>query len=304
MNKINPPYYKFFGIALIVFMLGCEDDINPNLEEALPLLAVDAWITDKSEPQAIRLSFTRSYFENSQTTPLLNASVSVDDNLGNSFVFVDQGDGDYVWAPANNQTLGVSGTSYTLSISAEGEQYTSEQIMMNPVPLVDSVTYRLDAVTAFDDDEFIGEFWSRDLIGEGDTYWIRSFLNGQLLSLPSEINIAFDAGFVGSSFDGLIFIPPIRDAINPLGDLELLENDSLYVEIHSITNDAYQFLSEVQTQTDRDGGFGELFASPFGNVPTNISNVDPNSEAIAVGFFNVAAVSGNGRRLIASEVSN
>ncbi|MEM9390067.1 MAG: DUF4249 family protein, partial [Bacteroidota bacterium] len=91
------------------------------------------------------------------------------------------------------------------------------------------------------------------------------------------------------------------DSVNPLNeDLDEIVpyeiGDSLYVEIHSITNDAFFFLQELQIQTQRDGGFDEIFAEPFENVPSNIVNVDENGEGI-IGYFNVAAVSANGKKL-------
>ena len=71
--------------------------------------------------------------------------------------------------------------------------------------------------------------------------------------------------------------------------------DSLYVEIHSITRPAFDFLNEVVIQTNRPGGFQELFAAPAENVGTNIKAANASTPP-AVGFFNVAGVSGYGKR--------
>ena len=64
------------------------------------------------------------------------------------------------------------------------------------------------------------------------------------------------------------------------------------------TNSAFDFLSQISIQTNRPGGFGELFAQPLANVPTNLRPTAANPNARVVGFFNVAAVSGNGKRLV------
>ncbi len=66
--------------------------------------------------------------------------------------------------------------------------------------------------------------------------------------------------------------------------------------MHSISDEAFDFLNQVAIQTNRPGGFAELFANPIANVPTNITTVDANGPAV-VGFFNVAAVSGLGTRV-------
>ncbi|HAC24105.1 MAG TPA: DUF4249 domain-containing protein, partial [Cytophagales bacterium] len=73
--------------------------------------------------------------------------------------------------------------------------------------------------------------------------------------------------------------------------------DSAYVEIRSISKEAFNFLNEVIIQTDRPGGVSELFARPIANVSTNISNSNPQGPR-AVGFFNVSSVSGSGKRLV------
>ncbi|MEM6829935.1 MAG: DUF4249 family protein [Bacteroidota bacterium] len=78
-------------------------------------------------------------------------------------------------------------------------------------------------------------------------------------------------------------------------DKIFLQGDSVYVEIHSISNEAYFFMNQVIIETTRAGGFGALFATPLANVSTNIVPDDP--ETSVAGFFNVAAVSGTGNRL-------
>ena len=105
--------------------------------------------------------------------------------------------------------------------------------------------------------------------------------------------------------DGLIFIQPIRDGINPFDEDKNDEflppyepGDSVFVELLSINYDSYTFLNEVAIQTNRPGGFAELFAQPLANVSSNILIVDESSDATkAIGFFNISAVSALGKRL-------
>ena len=74
---------------------------------------------------------------------------------------------------------------------------------------------------------------------------------------------------------------------------------SVYVEIHSISNEAYFFMNQVFIETSREGGFGALFATPLANVSTNIVPDDPNNST--AGFFNIASVSSNGARLTSED---
>lgn len=298
---------KRTGIAFL-FIIGfaCEDQINPTLEEAPPIVVVDAWINNLDEPQTIRLTNSQSYFDNTTPPAISGATVSIEDSEGRIYNFLEQTDGSYQWAPAM-ETFGAVGLDFTLTIMIGGTTYTANS-SMNRVPVIDSVTFRFEEENFILPDSYFAEFWSRDPIGTGDTYWIKAYKNGQFLNNPDEINIAFDAGFSeGGNVDGLIFIPPIRDGINPFEedeDDEFLspyeDGDFVEVEIHSITNDAFIFLNETSLQIDRPGGFAELFATPLSNVPTNIVSSDP-SERVA-GFFSVSAVESNSSTLDVTQV--
>jgi len=101
-----------------------------------------------------------------------------------------------------------------------------------------------------------------------------------------------------------VFIQPIQDAINPFDTDENDEfippydiGDSVFVELNSINISTFYFLQETITQTNRAGGFGALFAQPLANVPSNIENINPDSEERAVGFFNMSATSVMGLKL-------
>ena len=84
--------------------------------------------------------------------------------------------------------------------------------------------------------------------------------------------------------DGLTFIVPIRQSINP--DSLYALNDVVRVEVHSLTADAFLFWQQVRTQVTNGG----LFATPPANVPTNIINTNPTGRP-ATGFFITSALS-------------
>lgn len=294
--------------SIILFFTSCDDVINPELPEADAVLVVDAWVTNLPQEQVIKLTTSQSYFDNSLPTGVEGAEVTITSGT-DTYLFDHTSNGSYVWTPAADESFGDTGKEYTLTVKYDNEEYTSTAVM-NPVPKIDSVTFKYEEETTFFPESYIGEFWSRDLIGEGNTYWIKAFKNEEQLEKPAEINIAYDAGFSkGGGLDDIIFIPPIREAVNPFDEDEnddfvspYADGDSLYVEIHSISEGAFNFLTNVRVQTDRPGGFGELFAQPLANVPTNIENTNPNSSRIAQGFFNVASVEFNGKKLDVTKV--
>lgn len=291
-------------VIIAVLLSACETVIDPSLKPATPILVVDAWITNKPEPQVIRLTKTQSYFDNALPPGVLGASVTIEDSNGEVYTFLESDiePGAYVWTPGTGEAFGETGLTYTLKILAEGESYISST-RMGRVPPIDSITFQLQEGNQFVTDLYLAEFWATDPVEPGDTYWIKTYKNSKLLNKPSEISLAYDAGFSrGSNFSGIVFIAPIRTSINPFDQDEknnflspYVVGDSLFVELHSLTDASFDFLTQVVVQTDRPGGFSELFSTPLANVSTNIKNVNPNGKK-AVGFFNVAAVSGLGRK--------
>ncbi|MEM8895763.1 MAG: DUF4249 domain-containing protein [Bacteroidota bacterium] len=296
---------RLFIILAIFTLMSCEDEIFPTLNTNDPVIVVDAWITNKPEPQTIRLTRTQDYFIDQFTPGITGASVEVTDEDGLVYNFEEKEDGDYVWEPTTDRPVfGTSGKTYRLFVEI-GNTTLQANTLMGRVPEIDSIGFRFEPEDNFLPDSYFADVWARDPVGPGDTYWIKAWKNGEYLSKPSEISLAYDAGFsAGGNVDGLIFIQPIRDSINPFDEDEdddflspYAPGDSVYVEIHSLSEDSFKYLTDVQIQTDRPGGFGELFATPLANVGTNIRINSNGGEETVIGFFNVASVSNAGRRL-------
>lgn len=294
---------------MFLALWACEDRILPELQNAPPVIVIDAFLNNLDSTQSIRITQTSAYFDNSGLTGITGAVVVVTSSAGSSWNFADQGNGFYRWQPQPSDNLGTVGDSFTLQVDIGPDRFEAVSIM-NRIPDIDSISFRFEKENLFLPDSYFAEFWARDPLGTGDTYWIKSFKNGVYLNQPNEINIAFDAGFSqGGNVDGLIFIPPIRDTINPFIQDEndkflspFEDRDSVYVEIHSITNDAFKFLNDLRIQTDRPGGFAELFATPLANLNSNIQYIGDSTSVPVVGFFNVSAVTGAGKRLDISKV--
>jgi hypothetical protein len=301
--------YKNILLSVAILALwSCEDRIDVELPNAESVVVIDAWINDKPETQTIKVLRSIPYFDNNFLPGLNEAIVEVQDltdNITYSFEKTED-DGDYVWEPTAGQpSLGNVGNEFKLVVQVGSGVYEAYSAM-NRVPEVDSISFRFEEGNDFFPDAYFAGVYARDFVGAGDAYWIKAWKNGEYLNLPGEINISYDAGgSPGATVDGIQFIQPIRDGINPFDQDENDDflppyepGDTVYVEIHSINYDSYVFLNEVIIQTDRPGGFAELFAQPLANVSSNIliSDETPNSMK-AIGFFNVSAVTSDEKRL-------
>lgn len=306
MDQMKARYFLVFLCA--ISLCSCEKTINPELQSAAPVLVVEAWINNKPEKQIVQLTMTQSYFDQSVPKGVGGATVEITDDLNNVYSFVDDGSntGTYQWLPSGGQVFGAVGRKYNLSVQTGGETFVATSAMKRTTS-VDSITFTIKPDFQFPDGSYIAEFWAQDPTGGGDTYWIKAYKNGMLLGKPSEIILAYDAGFsAGGDFDGVTFIPPIRQAINPVDKdpkddrknlPPFVRGDSVAVEIYSISNAAFDHMQQVVIQTRRTGGFGALFALPINNVSTNVFNSNPMGSKV-VGFFNVSAVLGMGKKFV------
>jgi hypothetical protein len=288
--------FTYLIILLIstVFILGCEDVVEIELDEFAPELVVDAWVNDLPELQVITLSETANYFDPNETPRVNEATVVIvrDDNQEFNFQFTENGR--YVYDASEFGVLGDVGNSFELQIQFSGQEFCA-QTELNRVPEIESIELEFRDEIFFPEGIY-AQFIARDFNGLGDAYWIKTFKNGVFRNNPRELNIAFDAAFdAGSGVDGLVFIPPIRDLVNPVDEdftpIPWLPEETIKVEIHSISNDAFQFLEIARDQMQN--GDNGIFALPLANTRSNISNC--SSGELSIGFFNVASVSSASR---------
>ncbi len=305
MKKIINKYNLLAILSIVIASAfnACTDVIEIELESGDSQLVVDAWINDLNQDQVIRLRRTSPYFDNTPSPAESGATVTIAEDDGPIYQFIEEGNtGNYVWSPQNGGTFGTIGSIFVLDITLEnGKTYQSFSTKNRTTP-IDSIAVTFEEESTGIPEGYYCEFFARDPQGPGDTYWIKTFKNGEFLNKPQEINIAFDASFTpGAMVDGVTFITPIRSFINRIadsGDDAVDDNtiapwalgDSIRVEIHSLNFEAFSYIEQAQAQlTLGDAG---IFAEPPANVPTNIISLDGTEPGdVPVGFFNVASVS-------------
>jgi hypothetical protein len=280
-------------LFLILALTSCEEVVNLPSPVSEHYLVVEANLTNQNTPQQIIVSRSQDYFDQTNPPKIGGAEVFITDTLGNKFTFTEKvaSSGIYLWEPsAQKPKLGNSGTTFTLQVKWQSETLTAKA-KMNRVPPIDSILYQFDEATgrqSSDDNPKNGydaQFYARDVRGAGDCYRIKTFRNGVLFNDPSNLTLAYDAGFQkGSMTDGFMFILPIRRSISPQ---LYLENDKIRVELWSISEDQFNFFSQARLELNNAG----LFSRPAANIPTNIKNTNPASKLQGAGWFGVSAVS-------------
>ena len=279
-------------LCLIFFTCACEDVIDVELAEAEPQFVVDAWLHDMEDRiPYVSLGLSQPYFDSSQQPALSNAVIGIttsDSTIYNltyspedRLYFIDDLQG---WRQEP------VGQVFDLRIDIDDVSFTAVNVK-NRVPEIDSIQQELRLDDPFVDDGIFCNFFATDLLGAGDSYWIRTFKNGIYLNKPAEINIAFDAGFSpNTDVDNLVFIQLIQELNNPVDEnfapQPYFPGDSIRVELHSISNSAFFFMELLRDQLLNSSN--GIFAEPLANTNGNIISSD-GSEVL--GFFNVSSAS-------------
>lgn len=278
-------YIKLFSLFLVaVLFASCEDVVQVKLDKGEPTVTIDAFINDMRSQQKVRLTYTDGYFSQKPNDPINGATVVLKDlTNGSVFTFVDQNNGNYVFDLQNTDTIGRVNHEYELTVTHQGHIYTSTS-KLNRTTAVDSIDAKFQEAGAFGGKEgYRCSFLGMDLPGADDFYWIKSYRNGTFFNKGGDINIAWNgAGSAGA--DGLFFIPPVAEGITPFDEV-FQQNDVCRVEIHSITQETYDFLTQVQAQTTNSG----LFATTPENVKSNIK-CQTSEKIKVVGWFCMSAV--------------
>ena len=276
----------FIFILTVIAFSSCEDVIQVKLDEGAPIITIDAFVNDMRTQQKVRLTYTDAFFSQKTNEPITGASVHVKDlTSGLDYVFTDNNDGNYIYNLIATDTLGRVGHKYELTVTHQGNVYTSST-KMNRTTKVDSL------LVEFNEGGGLGNakpgykfaFLGFDIPGDTtDYYWIKSYRNGVFFNKGIDINIAVNAAY-GAGADGFPFIPPIAQSITPFGEV-FNKYDVCRVEIHSVDLATYSFLLQVFTQTTNSG----LFATSPENVKTNITNTTDTKTKV-VGWFSMSAV--------------
>lgn len=273
------------AFILLLTMSSCEDVIQVKLDKGTPIVTIDAFVNDLRQQQKIRLTYTDAYFSQQSNPGISGASVKITDlNTAQVFTFTDKSNGDYTLDITPGDTIGRVGHKYTLEVIHQGITYTSTTELKRTTT-IDTIDVKYKAPTQLNPKEgYKCSFLGKDPEGPiPDFYWIKSYRNGVFYGKGSEINLAYDAAN-GAGADGFYFTPPIAEGITPFGEL-FQKNDICRVEIHSISEQTYNFLIQAQAQLTNSG----LFATTPENVKTNISS--SSDKVKIVGWFSMSAVS-------------
>lgn len=237
-------------ILIMLLFTGCEKVIEVDLNEANPEIVIEANLSSTTNLAEVKLSKTGSYFGDSPIEKISNAQVRVEDEFGGSFVLEEVENGLY----QNDKISLKEETVYQLFVDIEEGDYESTS-KLNPVVLIDSLTYFYDDGFAFLEEGYTIKIHFTDPAGQNNYYRINIFANDSIKIHEEELIIFDDRLVDGQALEivlrGMIFEPGY----------------SVTTELVSLDEGAYEYYKIFQDLINVNPGS----AAPA-NPTSNISN--------------------------------
>jgi hypothetical protein len=297
-------------VLIIIFLLTtCIEPYIPNIEGYQSLLVVDGLITDENTSYSVKLA--RSMQEEGDPEMVSDASVSVSDDIGNNYFFINSGDG--IYKSDTKDFKGSVGRTYTLHITtSEGEEYKSDPCLMYDVPDIDSVFFEKDEILVNNGTESdIGiQIYLRSREGDDSRYYRWEYDETWKFKVPTpsrsiyidETHIYMNPDvreycwknrksseiLINRTYPGdskTIQKMPLAFIASDKSD-RLLLHYSMLVRQFSISREEYQFWYNL-SKVDVIGG--DIFAAQPYSVSSNIHDVNRPDRKV-LGYFQVSAV--------------
>jgi hypothetical protein len=137
---------KYFIIALLIILLGCTSEIELNLEDYTPKIAVDGWI-ELDEPASIYLTFSSPFLSQYDSVSVVKSFI----NHAKITIYSSTGEEEILTLFKKNsffppfvykttELVGVAGNTYLLKIEYNGKIITASTTIPEP-PIVQSISF-------------------------------------------------------------------------------------------------------------------------------------------------------------------
>ncbi|MDX2361741.1 MAG: DUF4249 family protein [Crocinitomicaceae bacterium] len=244
-----------FALSLLAIAYSCQKEIDIDLNEANPIIVIEANYTAEDSIVRVGISLTSNYFGTDQPTTIDAAVVTITDALGNAQNVPNIGDGNFELL----NYLPLFNTTYTLNVVYNGVSYTAESDLPSPVSL-DEITYDFFPSFFGLDSGYISNLNFVDPADTINNYLVILTRNGEELNKLTQITPQDDLLTDGN--------PVARPLFSQFFDF----GDTIGMELQSVDQQVFNYYSELISIAGGGGG-----AAPA-NPTTNWDND-------ALGFF-------------------
>lgn len=260
---------KILIVTIGLFLTGCEEVIEVDLNTAAPQLVIEASIdwekNTAGNNQKIKLSTTTGYYSSDFPT-VAGATVVVYDSEKTAYPFVEiPNTGEY----SCTNFVPVLGETYTLSVLLNGQTYSATETLTQAPDIEEAIEQNNKG--GFGGDEIEITYYFQDN-GNLDNYYLHSIANPRI-AFP-EFQVENDANNQGNR-------TPVFYA-----NKDLKTGDVIALKLYGISKRYFDYFKKLSLASGNGG-------SPFQTTPSgvrgNIVN-QTNSQNFAYGYFRLSEV--------------
>jgi Domain of unknown function (DUF4249) len=126
-------------VLSLLSLAGCKVEYNPVIDTQMSAIVVEGLITNLKESYEVKISMATPYNQASKNTNISGASVSIKDDLGNTYMMHVKDPPGYYYSDTS-EFIAIPGRSYTLHIEMPGGDIyeSSAQKLLEPAT-IDSI---------------------------------------------------------------------------------------------------------------------------------------------------------------------
>ena len=158
-------------LMLIITLASCEKVIKLDLQASNRQVVIEGTIANTQNP-VVRISMSKTFEESNDFVGLTGATVAIKVNNGNTYTLTSTAPGVY----ETNAFTGMPDSSYSLTLTVNGQTFTSTSIMPKPVTL-DTITINEIGFGSNKNKTVYPSY--NDPIGKGNSYRLINYINGK-----------------------------------------------------------------------------------------------------------------------------
>jgi hypothetical protein len=253
---------KLIVVVTGLLLFSCKKIVTLKLNNVPAAVVIQGEITNQGGPTYVTINQPVDFYADNTFPPISGATVVITDNNGQIDSLIEISPGIY----ATSSLQGAPGTTYQLSVTAQGQHYTATSTMPSTVNL-DSVTFEINS--GFGRKQISAVVNFQDPTGVKNYYQFVEYLNNT--QLTKDLFVFDDRLSDGRYINYTLF-----------NDSAYLQpGDQLRVDMYCIDSAVYNYFFQLL----QSGGAGSFNTSASPANPTsNISNG-------AYGYFSAHTVS-------------
>lgn len=252
-------------ITVSISFCSCEKVIEVKLNNAESQLVIEGGITDQLEQQVIKISRSVPYTEGNTYPTVTGAAVTVSNDNGQSWTFVETAPGTYTFGPLKGET----GRIYSLKVTLNEAVYTASSTMPTSVG-IDSLDVKV--FNFGDENQKQAQVHYKDPAEFVNYYRFVMKVNG---TQSKQVYAENDRLTNGRDVPSVLFYSGNND-----NEDELKAGDRIDVEMQCIDKNIFTYWYTLSQQSQSGPGGGVTPGNPPSNIVGN-----------ALGYFSAHTVS-------------